>query len=63
MSEKNGKVCCNCRRCKRVKEKGQVACYCEIDNRYLPYITVMTYWCRRWAKDKKFEEETTNNEL
>lgn len=56
MSETNGKVCCNCRRCKRITHKNTVNCYCEIDNRYLPYITVMEHWCRHWAKEKGEEE-------
>ena len=56
MSEANGKVCCNCRHCIRVeKERHNIECHCDIDNRYLGYLTVMTHWCRRWARDKKWE--------
>ena len=59
MSEANGKVCCNCRHCIRVRDEKRkhTECKCDIDNRYLGYLTVMTHWCRRWAKDKKWEEE------
>ncbi len=57
MSEENGKVCCNCRHCIRVEKKRKdnvsyIECQCDIDNRYLGYLTVMTHWCRRWARDK-----------
>lgn len=53
MSEVNGKVCCNCRHCKRVKEDNRTVCRCDLDNRYLGYLTVMGHWCRRWAKERK----------
>ena len=54
MSEKNGKVCCNCRHCIRIKtDNVHVECRCDINNAYLGYISVMTKWCRRWAKEKK----------
>lgn len=58
MSEANGKVCCNCRHCIRVREEkgSHVKCQCDIDNRYLGYLTVMTHWCRRWARDKSWDE-------
>ena len=58
MSEANGKVCCNCRHCKRTKDKifGTV-CSCEInDDKYLGYTEVMTGWCRHWAKERKVDE-------
>ena len=59
MSVDNGKVCCNCRHCIReynsTKFRWQkvIECKCEIDNRYLNYVIVMTYWCRHWAKERK----------
>lgn len=52
MSVENGKVCCNCRHCKRIPQKDYVECRCEIDDRYLRYTEVMTGWCRHWSKDK-----------
>ena len=54
MSE--SRVCCNCRHNIRTGEVTNVECHCEIDGAWLSYLTVMTHWCRRWAKDKKFEE-------
>ena len=57
MSEENVKVCCNCRHCIRVGKAGShIECHCDIDNRYLSYIAVMTHWCRRWARDKSWDE-------
>ncbi len=54
MSEENGKVCCNCRHNARKKDiyNGGTICVCDIDDRYLGYIEVMTGWCRHWAKER-----------
>ena len=52
MSEKNGKVCCNCRHNIRKGEIGSIDCYCDIDNRYISYIDTFEHWCRHWAKEK-----------
>ena len=53
MSEANGKVCCNCRHCKRVYNKlTNVECRCELDNCYLGYLTVMSHCCRHWARER-----------
>lgn len=59
MSVDNGKVCCNCRHCIRIKEipNGWVWCRCNQHNMFLPYIKVMTGWCRHWANDNKKWEE------
>ena len=51
MSEKNGKVCCNCRHNIRKGEIGSIDCYCDIDNRYISYIDTFEHWCRQWAKE------------
>ena len=51
MSEYNGKVCCNCRHNKRKPIKGHIECHCDIDNRYLGYVEVMTGWCRHWSRE------------
>lgn len=52
MSEKNGKVCANCRHCKRENLNGYTRVYCEIDGWALSYVKVMSGWCRHWAKEK-----------
>lgn len=56
MSEVNGKVCCNCRHCIRTEKDTGTDCHCEISGEWQSYITVMTYWCRHWAKDHKFDK-------
>ena len=56
MSEKNGKVCCNCRHNIRKGEIGSIECYCDIDNHYIGYIDTFEHWCRHWAKEKKNED-------
>lgn len=54
MSEANGKVCCNCRHCIRVENGhgNHITCKCDVDGKYLTYLDVMSFWCRRWARDK-----------
>ena len=58
MSVENGKVCCNCKHCKRIqKEHGAVIeCRCDRDNAYLTYSTVLGHWCRHWAKEREAEK-------
>jgi len=60
MSEENGKVCCNCRHNIRTGTGEDVECYCEVDDHYIGYVACMTYWCRRWAKEK---EDGTKTDL
>lgn len=45
------RVCCNCRHNIRTEVDNHIECRCEIDGEYLPYLTVMNHWCRRWAKE------------
>ena len=53
MSEANGKVCCNCKHCIRIREGGACYCECDVSGEYLHYEQVMTDWCRHWAKERK----------
>lgn len=57
MSAETGKVCCNCRHCKRTQsEDADITCHCEVENnRYLNYYEVMETSCRHWAKDKEIK--------
>ena len=55
MSE--NRICCNCRHNIRTGEVPNIKCYCDIDGSWLSYVTVMTHWCRRWAKDKWDKEQ------
>ena len=55
MSAENGKVCCNCKHNIRTGEK-DIICNCDIDGHYIGYIECFEHWCRRWAKDKSWED-------
>ena len=60
MSEQNGKVCSNCRHCKREKMQAKADVthlVCEVDGYPINYIKSMTGWCRHWAKEKKDGKE------
>lgn len=50
------RVCCNCGNCDRVEEKGHTNTYCAIDGHYIGYIECFEGWCRRWRKDRKWDE-------
>lgn len=61
MSEKNGKVCCNCRRNIRINKGTYIECQCDVDKHYIGYIECMEGWCRHWAKEHKWESEVTED--
>lgn len=47
------RVCCNCAHCIRGRIPIDTRCYCEVDERYLGYISVMEGWCSHWKSDKE----------
>lgn len=51
--------CVNCRHNIRIPKNGGIECYCEIDNDYISYVYCFEHWCRRWAKDHKFDKTPT----
>lgn len=57
MSERNGKVCCNCAHCIRSHDAKYniVACRCEKHDIYLSYAEVMVGWCKAWKKKAEGE--------
>ena len=55
MSE--SRCCCNCRRNIRTGKLGKVACYCEIDGHYIGYVECFEGWCRRWARETKWDND------
>ena len=65
MSVENGKVCCNCRHNIRTTFDGNTSyncgintsCHCEIDGHSIGYVECHEGWCRRWAKEKKWDKE------
>lgn len=53
MSE--NRCCCNCRHNIRIPERTYVECRCEIDDHYIGYVDTFEGWCKRWAKDHKWD--------
>ena len=60
MSEANGKVCYNCRHNIRSGEITNIECHCDIDGSWLSYITVMTYSCKHWSRDRADKEQSND---
>lgn len=59
VSDKERKrVCCNCGNNIRIKdnEDNFVRCECSIDGHYIGYIECFEHWCRRWKRDRKWDE-------
>lgn len=53
MSEK---LCCNCLHCARWQTSKGIECHCDLDDRYIGYITVMSETeCERWEPETKWE--------
>lgn len=50
------RVCCNCWNCERVEEKGHINTYCSITGQYITYVQCFEGWCRRWRKERKWDE-------
>lgn len=55
MSE--NRCCCNCGHNIREWDGGYCHCHCEVHDKYMGYIEVMTGWCRRWKRDRKWDEK------
>ena len=52
------RVCCNCGNNIRTEdEKGHIKCHCKIDGHYIGYVECFDGWCRRWRKDRKWDDE------
>jgi hypothetical protein len=53
------RLCCNCLHCARWKKKNGIECHCDLDDRYLGYLTVMDEEndCKHWEKETKWDLE------
>ena len=56
------RCCCNCKHNIRSGEIGNIKCNCEIDGHYIGYVECFEGWCRRWAKDHKFDDVKRGDE-
>lgn len=55
--EGKDRVCCNCRHNKIMPEKTYLRHICDIDGHYIGYIEGYDCWCRRWAKERRADEQ------
>ena len=55
----NEKCCCNCLHCARWQTSKGVQCHCDLDDKYLGYLTVMDVEndCKHWEKETKWDIE------
>lgn len=53
--ETRKRCCCNCGH--NIRGKLNEDSTCEIDGHKIGYIQCFEGWCRRWCKDRKWEEE------
>lgn len=53
------RVCCNCGNNKRIPDESGMIIRneCSIDGHYIGYVECMEGWCRRWKKDRRWENE------
>ena len=61
MAERN-RCCCNCRHNIREGEIGKVICRCEIDHHHISYVMNFDGWCRRWARETKWDKDGGRDE-
>lgn len=61
MSEKNGKVCCNCRHNIRTSRAIGTVCHCAITGNYIGDIDCMTGWCRHWSRERGKNDGRSSN--
>ena len=52
---KGVRVCCSCGH--NIRD-GKGGCYCEVDGHYIGYIENFGQWCRKWKRDRKWDEVT-----
>lgn len=49
------RVCCNCGNNIRKEELHGRECYCDIDGHRIGYLECFEHWCRRWKKDRTWD--------
>lgn len=52
MPNERKRCCCNCGNNNRIGGE----CYCEINGHYIGYVECFEGWCRRWKKDRKWDD-------
>ena len=51
------RCCCNCGHNIRSGPIGKIVCHCEMDGHYISYVMAFDGWCRRWVRDRKWDNE------
>lgn len=51
------RVCCNCGNNIRSGEPAHIECHCAIDGHYIGYVACFEHWCRRWKRDRTWDEK------
>ena len=51
------RFCVNCGHNIREATHYGIECRCEIDNHRIGYVECFEHWCRRWCKDRKWENK------
>lgn len=51
------RCCCNCGNNIRQGEIGYIQCHCAIDGHRIGYLESFDGWCRRWKRDRKWDNE------
>lgn len=51
------RLCCNCLHCARWRKKDGIECHCDLNDKYLGYLTVMDEEndCKHWEKETKWD--------
>ena len=52
------RICCNCGNNIRTGDIGSIKCHCAIDGHYIGYVECFEGWCRRWKKERKWDDES-----
>ena len=58
LMEERKRVCCNCGNNIHIISDTDIVvrCECAIDGHYIGYLECFEYWCRRWKRDRKWDE-------
>ena len=58
------RLCCNCLHCARWRKKDGIECHCDLNDKYLGYLTVMDEEndCKHWEKETKWDLQREHDE-
>lgn len=57
MTGERKRVCCNCgNNIRKQEDDTHIRCECAIDGHRIGYVECFEHWCRRWKKERKWEQ-------